>query len=248
VGPHVVVLHVRTDGAPSSAAAAALVRAIRADRSVADGSLLVAGPAALDLDVTDFIIERAPKAIAFVVAVTYLVLLIPLRSVVLPLKAVAMNFLSITASFGALVWIFQEGHLHTWLRFDPGPIDPTLPVLLFCTVFGLSMDYEVLMLTRMQEDYERTGDNTRAVAEGLERTGKLVTSAAAVMVTVFSAFALAQVVVVKAMGVALALAVALDATIVRVLIVPATMRLFGDFNWWAPAPLARLFRRLRPGN
>jgi RND superfamily putative drug exporter len=126
------------------------------------------------------------------------------------------------------------------LRFEPAPIDPTLPVLLFCTVFGMSMDYEVLMLTRMHEEYERTGDNTRAVAEGLERTGRLITSAAAIMVSVFAAFALATVVAVKAMGVALAIAVALDATLVRVLVVPATMRLLGDLNWWCPAALKRL--------
>jgi RND superfamily putative drug exporter len=151
-----------------------------------------------------------------------------------------MNFLSIGASFGALVWIFQDGHLRSVLRFEPAPIDPTLPVLLFCTVFGMSMDYEVLMLTRMHEEYERTGDNTRAVAEGLERTGRLITSAAAIMVSVFAAFALATVVAVKAMGVALAIAVALDATLVRVLVVPATMRLLGDLNWWCPAALKRL--------
>ena len=109
-----------------------------------------------------------------------------------------------------------------------------MPTLLFCSVFGLSMDYEVLMLSRMREEYLRSGDNTWAVAEGLERTGRLVTSAAAIMVIVFAAFSLASVVVVKAMGVSLALAVALDATLVRCLIVPATMRLFGDWNWWAP--------------
>jgi RND superfamily putative drug exporter len=150
-----------------------------------------------------------------------------------------MNFLSIGASFGALVWIFQDGHFASVLGFEPAPIDPTLPVLLFCTVFGLSMDYEVLMLTRMHEEYERTRDNTQAVADGLEQTAGLITSAASVMVAVFAAFALATVLAMKAMGVALALAVTVDATLVRVLIVPATMRLFGDLNWWCPQFLLR---------
>ena len=170
-----------------------------------------------------------------------------LGSVVLPLKAVLMNFLSISASFGALVWIFQDGHLSEQLGFAPTSIDPTLPVIMFCIVFGLSMDYEVLLLSRMQEEYHRTGDNRFAVAEGLERIGRLITGAAAIMVGVFLAFALAQVVIIKAIGLGMAIAVALDATLVRALVVPATMRLLGDLNWWAPRPLARLYRRLGLG-
>ncbi|MEO8604012.1 MAG: MMPL family transporter [bacterium] len=233
-GKDVVLLTVLTDAAPASEAARDIVRAIRAVPRVADGSLLVGGPSAHDLDITDFTLARAPWAIGFVIIVTYVVLFVLLRSVILPLKAVLMNFLSITASFGALVWIFQDGHLASLLHFEAAPLDPTVPTLLFCAVFGLSMDYEVLMLSRMREEYLRTHDNTWSVAEGLERTGRLVTSAALIMVIVFSAFALARVVVVKALGVSLALAVALDATLVRILIVPATMRLFGDFNWWAP--------------
>lgn len=232
VGKDIVLLSVLTDAAPASDAARAIVGALRQDRRVEDGTLLVAGATAHDMDVTEFILGRAPYALTFMMAMTYGVLFILLRSALLPLKAVVMNLLSITASFGALVWIFQDGHLARLLHFEPAPLDPTLPVLLFCAVFGLSMDYEVLMLSRMREEYMRTGDNTWAVATGLERSGRLVTSAAAIMVTVFGAFALGRVVVVKAMGVALALAVALDATLIRVLIVPATMRLFGDLNWW----------------
>jgi RND superfamily putative drug exporter len=239
VGRDIVVLQVLVDGPSAGDAARAVVRGIRAMGGVADGRVVVTGQTADDLDVTAFIVERAPRAIAFVVAMTLLVLFVLLRSVLLPLKAVAMNFLSIGASFGALVWIFQDGHLSGLLRFDPTATDPTLPVLLFCTIFGLSMDYEVLMLTRMHEEYLRTGDNTHAVAEGLEQTGALVTSAAAIMVAVFAAFALATVVAMKAMGVALAIAVALDATIVRVLVVPATMRLMGAWNWWAPGNRTR---------
>jgi uncharacterized membrane protein YdfJ with MMPL/SSD domain len=239
VGRDIAVLQVLVDGPSAGDGARAVVRGIRAMGGVADGRVIVTGQTADDLDVTAFILERAPKAIAFVVAMTLLVLFVLLRSVLLPLKAVAMNFLSIGASFGALVWIFQDGHVAGLLRFDPTATDPTLPVLLFCTIFGLSMDYEVLMLTRMHEEYVRTGDNTHAVAEGLEQTGALVTSAAAIMVAVFAAFALATVVAMKAMGVALAIAVALDATIVRVLVVPATMRLMGAWNWWAPGRRAR---------
>jgi RND superfamily putative drug exporter len=131
------------------------------------------------------------------------------------------------------------------LRFTPGPIDPSLPIVMFCATFGLSMDYEVLMLTRMQEEYERHGDNTRAVAGGLERSGKpRHLRAAAIMVAVFSAFAMADIILLKAVGVGMALAVALDATVVRLLIVPATMRLLGDWNWWAPAIIQRAQRRL----
>ncbi|MGE0520141.1 MAG: MMPL family transporter [Candidatus Binatia bacterium] len=234
---NLALLILSVDAPPSSAPARAIVHALRADPRVADGRLLVTGPTAHGLDVTEFVFARAPAAMAFTAIATVAVLFGLLRSAILPLKAVLMNALSVTASFGALVWIFQEGHLANVLHFEAAPLDPTVPVLLFCVVFGLSMDYEVLMLARMREEYLRTGDNTWAVAEGLERSGRLVTSAAAIMITVFGAFALSRVVVVKALGVALALAVALDATLVRVLIVPATMRLLGHLNWWAPAAL-----------
>jgi len=176
------------------------------------------------------------------------VLFLLLGSVVLPLKAVVMNLLSISTSFGALVWIFQQGNLaQLFGGFTPAPIDPTLPVIMFCTVFGLSMDYEVLLLSRIQEEYRRTGDNARSVADGLERSGRLITGAAAIMVGVFGAFALADVVIIKAIGLGMAIAVAIDATLVRALVVPATMRLLGDLNWWAPRPLARLYERLGLG-
>src|SRR5579885_33418 len=207
-------------------------------------AVLTAAPA-VSPEAAAFVLDRTPRAVACVTVMTYLVLFALLGSIVLPLKAVVMNALSIAGSFGALVWIFQEGHLSGLLGFEPGPIEPTLPVLLFCAVFGLSMDYEVLLLSRIQEEYRRSGDNTVAVGEGLARSGRLITSAAAIMVAVFAAFALARVVLVKAMGLGMAVAVALDATLVRVLIVPATMRLFGDFNWWAPRPLARLWARAR---
>ncbi len=247
VGKTVFLLAALTDAEPTSAAAHAIVDRIRLRRQVADGKLLVTGQTAMDMDSTAYIQEHVPKALAFVLGMTLLLLFALLGSVVLPLKAVAMNLLSLTASFGALVWVFQEGHLSRVLHFTPGPIDPGLPIVLFCATFGLSMDYVVLLLTRIQEEWERSGDNTHAVAEGLERVGPLITSAAALMVAVFSAFAIADVVILKIMGVGTALTVAIDATVVRVLIVPATMRLLGHVNWWAPEFLLRFRARFMGG-
>ncbi len=237
----IVTLYAVTEAKPETEAARDIVRAIRADRRVADGALTVGGSIAHDLDTTDFILGHAPRAVAIVVGATVIALFLLLGSILLPLKALAMNMLSIAGSFGALVWVFQDGHLFV---SEPRPVEPTLPVLLFCILFGLSMDYEVLMLGRMKEAYEESGDNTQAVAKGLECTGGLITSAAAIMVAVFGAFALGRVVLIQAVGFGMALAVALDATLVRVLLVPATMRLFGDLNWWLPAPLAKLRRAL----
>jgi RND superfamily putative drug exporter len=168
-------------------------------------------------------------------------------SVVLPLKAVITNLFSIAASFGALVWIFQQGHFSHQLGFTAQSIDPSVPVILFSIVFGMSMDYEVLLISRIQEEYGRTGDNQAGVAMGLEKSGRLITGAAAIMCTVFLAFGLAEVVIIKAIGIGLTIAVALDATIVRVLIVPSVMRILGRANWWAPGPLRRLYRRLGAG-
>ena len=146
-----------------------------------------------------------------------------------------MNILSISASFGMLVWVFQWGYGAELLNFTPQPIDSGNPVIMFCIVFGLSMDYEVLMLSRIHEEWERTGDNTLAVANGLQKTGGLITGAAAIMVVVFSAFGLSSVIILKQIGLGLALAILIDATLVRALVVPATMRLMGKWNWWAPA-------------
>jgi RND superfamily putative drug exporter len=156
-----------------------------------------------------------------------------------------MTLLSLSASFGALVWIFQDGNLRDLLDFQLlGYTIAGIPIIMFATLIGLSMDYEVLLLSRVQEAYRRTGDNTASVAEGLARTASVITGAALIMVSVFAAFALAQTLTVKALGVGLAIAVLLDATIIRVLVVPATMRLLGAWNWWAPGPLRRLAERL----
>jgi putative drug exporter of the RND superfamily len=157
------------------------------------------------------------------------------RSVFLPLKAILMNTLSILASYGMLVVIFQNGFLHQFLNFTPlGFVEASSPILLFCALFGLSMDYEVFLLSRVQEAFWQTSDNTRAVALGLQRSGGIITSAAVIVVVVSASFATADMILVKALGLGMALAVALDATLVRGLLVPATMRLLGNWNWWLP--------------
>jgi uncharacterized membrane protein YdfJ with MMPL/SSD domain len=243
VGAHIMVFAVSTKDPAGSDEARALVRTIRSSHPPVDGELLVTGATAFDLDFMRVITNNAPKAVGLVVGATYIALLLLLGSVLLPLKAVVVNLLSISASYGALVWIFQDGHLAHMLGFTPGPIQTATPIIMFCLIFGLSMDYEVLLLSRMREEYERSGNNVLAVGAGLERTGRLITWAGAIMAAVFFAFALAESVIIKAVGIGIGIAVILDATVVRGLLVPATMRLMGDWNWWLPRPLARLVRR-----
>jgi RND superfamily putative drug exporter len=209
--------------------------------------VLVGGGAADVSDTVSRIAADFPRTGLFIVLTTYLVLFMLLRSVWLPLKAIVMNTLSITAAFGALVWVFQDGNLSRLLGFQPlGYVETTLPVILFCVLFGLSMDYEVFLLTRMKEAWVRTGDNTEAVAQGLDRSGRIVSSAALIVVVVAGSFAFADIVLIKALGLGVALAVAIDATIVRALLVPATMRLLGKWNWWLPARLGRALRDRLP--
>ena len=202
------------------------------------GSLMVAGFAAYSLDILDAIKDKLPVAIAFIFISTIVLIYIQVRSIVIPIKAIVMNILSISASFGMLVFVFQWGYGADLLNFTPQPIETTNPVIMFCIVFGLSMDYEVLMLSRIHEEWEITGDNTKAVANGLQKTGRLITGAAAIMVVVFMAFGLSSVVILKQIGLGLALAILLDATIVRALVVPSTMRLMGKWNWWTPSWLS----------
>ena len=155
-----------------------------------------------------------------------------------------MNVLSIGASFGALVWIFQDGHLSGFLDFTPtGFVEATQPILVLAIVFGLSMDYEVFLMSRIREQYDLTGDNTAAVATGLQRTGGIITSAALLLLVVIGAFSLSGITFIKMIGVAMLIAIVVDATIVRILLVPATMRLLGRANWYAPGPLRRLYAR-----
>ena len=196
--------------------------------------VMVAGFSAYSLDVLDAIIENLPIALAFIFISTIVLIYLQVKSIIIPIKAIIMNILSISASFGMLVFVFQWGNGAELLNFTPQPIETTNPVIMFCIVFGLSMDYEVLMLSRIHEEWENTGDNTLAVANGLQKTGRLITGAAAIMVVVFMAFGLSSVVILKQIGLGLALAILLDATIVRALVVPSTLRLMGKWNWWTP--------------
>jgi RND superfamily putative drug exporter len=239
VGDGVVMIVVGIDGEQTSEESREVVNAIRAleDKEEQLGgvsTVYVAGMAAYNQDVLDAVIESMPLAMAFILISSYILIFLQVRSVILPLKALVMNVLSVAASFGVLVWIFQQGNGAELLNFTPQPIDPTTPVMIFAILFGLSMDYEVLMLSRIHEEWERVGDNTKAVAVGLQKSGRIITSAALVMVTVFSAFGLSSVSLMKQFGLMLALGVAVDATIVRALVVPSTMRLMGSLNWWAP--------------
>jgi RND superfamily putative drug exporter len=221
----------------------ALVRAIRATPPPAGFRLLVGGGTAGVIDYADRLYQQFPRAALIVVLAIYLVLLRTFGSVVLPLKAVAMNVLSILASYGALVVIFQEGALSGPLHFQPlGYVEASLPIVMFCVLFGLSMDYEVFLLSRVQEAHLDGLDNASSVARGLEKSGRIITSAALIVVLVSFSFVAADIVLIKALGLGTAIAVLLDATLVRALLVPATMRLLGEWNWWAPGWLPRFFR------
>lgn len=238
-GPQVLVVAVHTHLTPTSDEARALVRRIRAEHPPIDAELLLTGPTAFDLDFIDVVRAATPTAIGFIVIATYIALFLLLRSLLLPLKAIVMNLLSVTASYGALVWIFQEGHLAWLLNFTPAPIETPIPLIMFCIIYGLSMDYEVLLLARTHEEWLETGDNALAVAQSLAHTGRLITGAALIMAGVFFGFGVANsVTMIKAMGIGMGIAVIVDATIVRALLVPATMRLLGRWNWWAPGGLA----------
>ena len=212
-----------------------LVQTIRNTHPGNGITVLVDGGTAGNIDYVHSLYTDFPMAVLIVSITTYIVLLLFFRSLFLPLKAILMNTLSILASYGALVVIFQNGFMHQALGFTPlGFVEASSPILLFCTLFGLSMDYEVFLLSRIQEAYWQTGDNAKAVALGLQRSGRIITSAALIVIVVSACFATADMILVKALGLGMALAVALDATLVRGLLVPATMRLLGDWNWWLP--------------
>jgi putative drug exporter of the RND superfamily len=230
---------------PSVPTATSMIPVIRATDPGHGITTQVGGSAATGHDFLVSQGERAPFAVGLTLIASGLILFLLFGSVIIPIKAVIMTLLSISASFGALVWIFQEGHLADVLHFTPlGYTIAGNPIIMFSVIFGLSMDYEVLLLSRIQEAYRRTGDNTASVAEGLSKTAGVITGAALIMVSVFAAFALAEVITIKSIGVGMAIAVAVDATIIRVLLVPATMRLMGRWNWWAPGVLGRLVDRL----
>jgi RND superfamily putative drug exporter len=219
------------------------VQLVKAIRELPHPNLRVSvgGPTAYQVDVRQTLSQWGRRVAVLVIVWNLLVLLHGFRSVLVPIKAAVMNLLSLGASYGFLVWAFQDAHLAKLLRFEPpGGIDPTIPVVMFAVVFGLSMDYEVFLLSRIQEEFRKHGDNRRSIAQGLAHTGRIVTSAAAILIVVIGAFATGFLVYVKEVGVGVAAAILLDVTVVRALLVPATMRLMGSWNWWAPAWLGGL--------
>lgn len=204
----------------------------------------VEGQAAGLVDSKAAIGRSLPWAIAIIIIATFVLLFMMAGSLLVPLKALILNFLSLTATFGAMVWIFQDGNLSDPLGFTAtGTIDISMPILMFCIAFGLSMDYEVFLLSRIKEEYDQVGDNESSVALGLERTGKIITAAALLLSITFFAFGTSDVSFIKMFGIGLGLAVLMDATIVRAFLVPAFMKLAGNANWWAPRPLRRFHDR-----
>jgi RND superfamily putative drug exporter len=230
---------------PESPQARALVSRLRADAGAVPGAHVeVGGSTAQVEDFKDLVSGSMWKILLFVLAFSYLVLLVLLRSVLLPLKAVLVNLLSVAAAYGVLVAVFQWGWFDGLLGFHHlGYVNTLTPPFLLAIVFGLSMDYEVFLLTRIRERYDATGDTRRAVGEGLAGSARTISSAALIMVAVFAVFAFTGVPSVKEIGVGLAVAIALDATLVRLVLVPAVMELMGKWNWWLPAPLARVLPR-----
>jgi RND superfamily putative drug exporter len=229
---------------PDSPQARQIVTAIRALAPPPHAAVLVGGETAMLADELSSLGGTLPWMALLTAVATFVLLFLAFGSVVLPVKAIVMNILSLSATFGVIVWVFQWGHLSGPLDFTAtGTIDPTMPILLLAIVFGLSMDYEVFLLSRIRERYDETGDNTVAVAAGLQRTGGLITSLALLLVIVVGLFSASGVSFLKLLGVGMIVALIVDATVVRILLVPATMRLLGRANWWAPAPLRRLYAR-----
>ncbi|WP_131732701.1 MMPL family transporter [Actinomadura formosensis] len=234
----------RYDADPYSGAARDLVKRVRDVPPPAGAQVHVGGAAADVVDELASLGGTLPWLALLVGGATFVLLFLAFGSVVLPLKAIVMNLLSLSATFGAIVLIFQEGHLSGLLGFTAlGAIAPAMPILMLVLLFGISMDYEVFLLSRVREEYDLTGSNVTAVAAGVQRTGSIITSAALLFIIVIGAFATSGITFIKMVGVGMAIAILVDATIVRALLVPAMMRLMGRVNWWAPGPLARLYGR-----
>jgi uncharacterized membrane protein YdfJ with MMPL/SSD domain len=230
-------------GSALSEGAKELVRDVRAVG--APFSTAVGGETALFLDQQDALADRLPMALALLALTTLIILFVMTGSVVLPIKALVMNLLTLSAAFGLLVLIFQDGRLEGLLGYtSQGAIESSQPILLFAVAFGLSTDYGVFLLTRIKEEHDRGAPNEEAVALGLQRTGRIVTFAALLFMIAIGAFVTSEIIFIKQLGLGTALAVFIDATIVRALLVPSLMRLLGPWNWWAPAPLARLHARI----
>lgn len=232
----VIEVHVAADATPEQVES--VVRTLRAEYlPLSDGDLtvMVGGESATGIDLMDHLSDRLPWTLTVVFGLTAVVLFLQFRSVFLPIKALLLNSLSLAASFGVLVWVFQNGHLQGVLGYEPlGHIVVIVPLLMFCFMFGLSMDYEVIMLSRIRESWLEAGDNRVAVSEGMRGSARIVTSAALIMVVVFAAFGTSEVQVIQQIGFGLALAVILDATLIRLVALPAAMQVMGRWNWWAP--------------
>jgi trehalose monomycolate/heme transporter len=229
---------------PLSAQARQIVQRVRGVPGPAGSSVEVGGQSAQLVDELASLSATVPWMALVMAAATFLLLFLAFGSVVLPVKAIAANLLSLSATFGVVVWIFQEGHLSGLLQFEQtGTLDPTMPILMLAIIFGLSMDYEVFLLSRIRERYDVTGDTPEAIASGLQRTGGVITSAALLLVIVVGAFSASGITFIKLMGVGMIVALIVDASVVRVLLVPAAMRLLGRANWWAPKPLRGLYAR-----
>jgi uncharacterized membrane protein YdfJ with MMPL/SSD domain len=208
------------------------------------GDVLVGGPTADTVDLIDSVGAHLPWMGLIVVVVMLALLFLAFGSVVLPIKAVVMNLVSITASFGVVTWIFSDGHLADQLGFVPqGYLDATNPILMLAILFGLSMDYEVFLLSRIREQWDKTHDNDLAVVTGVQKTGRIITSAAVLLAVVIGAFALSGIVFMKMLGIGMLVALLIDATVVRAILVPATMKLLGHWNWYAPGPLRRWWEK-----
>ncbi|GEC10022.1 putative conserved membrane protein, MmpL family [Streptomyces spinoverrucosus] len=232
------------DGNPISTHARDLVNRLKDVPEPPGARAYFGGESAVYDDTLDALGETLPWMLLYIAVMTYLLLFLAFGSVLLPLKAIAMNMLSLTATFGVLVWIFQDGHLHTLLGFDPtGNIEPNMPIMLFALIFGLSMDYEVFLVSRMREQYDKQGDSTQAVATGLQVIGRLVVSAALLMCVPLAAIGMSDVLTIKLFGVGMVFAVLVDVLVVRILLGTAVMRLLGRAAWWAPGPLARFYDR-----
>jgi len=227
-----------------SSAARGIVIQVRALAPPAGTTVLVGGTTAGLVDELASLGSTLPWMALLVGLSTFVLMFLAFGSVILPVKAIVMNVLSLGATFGVVVWIFQWGHLSSLLQFTPtGSLDPTVPILMAAIIFGLSMDYEVFLLSRIRERYDQTGDNNAAVAAGLQRTGGLITSLALLLIIVVGAFSASGITFIKLMGVGMIVALIVDATVVRILLVPATMRLLGRASWWAPRPLRGLYAR-----
>jgi RND superfamily putative drug exporter len=246
----VALITVIPTSGPQDAATVALMHRLRDEvtgRATAGTGLAVhvGGETAGNVDFAHVMSTRLPLFFVGVLTMSFLLLLVVFRSVLVPLKAVGMNLLSIGAAYGAMVAVFQWGHGGRLIGISAAPIEPWAPMMLFAIVFGLSMDYEVFLLSSIKEHYDLTGDNGRSVASGLASTARVITAAATVMVVVFATFLMSPVRSLKEIGLGLALAIALDATVVRMVLVPATMELLGRANWWLPRWLARLLPTMR---